>query len=792
MKRRLLGACAILVMSLWQTAMADPMVYGWSQSFGSASDQSAYDITKDASGNIIIVGELYGTVDFGGGPLVSAGGSDIFIAKFDAAGNHLWSKRFGDAAFQGANAVTTDAGGNIVVVGTASGTVDFGGGPIATAGNGDVFVARFSPAGGNIYSNVFGDANVDFAGGVAVDASNNIVVVGQFAGSIDFGGGMLTSAGNYDIFVAKINPLGVYIWSKSFGDVQYDYGQGVATDSAGNVILIGSYGGTVDFGGGPLVSAGSNDIVVAKFNGTGAHTWSKSFGNTGYETPYGIVLDDMDNIIVDGYFSGTVDFGGGFLPGAGLEAFLVEFDPTGAHVWSKSFGGSAPTQIADAVDRGANGDIVIAGYFNGDIDLGAGTVYAVGGWNGFVARYDATGNYIWSQTFGNAPTTYAYGVVMDAAGNVAVTGDFNGDIDFGGGNFTSSGFDAYLAKFWQTHEIVDVSDVPGDQGGQVNIAWDAFGADTPAEHAITDYTLWRGITVAAYSALVESGATVSAAPPTEAQLQTGAFVRVEQTEQATYYWQLMKTVPAYYLPNYYDQVPTQFDSTSVSNEYQYFQIIAHTANPYVFYVSDPDSGYSVDNLPPAMVINLTGEQVSGPGGLAMTWSPNTEADLDHYVVYRSTTPDFVPGPGNVIGMTTDPTLEDGSWTWDSGYYYKVAAVDEHGNEGKPALLGPGFVVGVEPVSVPERNFLGNAMPNPFNPTTTIAYGLKEGAHVTLRIYDASGQLVRTLVDGLKPAGPGEVTWFGRDDQGRQVASGVYFYRLETGTESFSRKMVLLK
>ena len=88
--------------------------------------------------------------------------------------------------------------------------------------------------------------------------------------------------------------------------------------------------------------------------------------------------------------------------------------------------------------------------------------------------------------------------------------------------------------------------------------------------------------------------------------------------------------------------------------------------------------------------------------------------------------------------------------------------------------------------------MGQNIPNPFNPSTTITYGLKEAAEVALRIYDASGQLVRTLVEGLQPAGPHEVTWYGKDDAQKPVASGVYFYRLEVGSETFSRKLVFLK
>jgi hypothetical protein len=211
----------------------------------------------------------------------------------------------------------------------------------------------------------------------------------------------------------------------------------------------------------------------------------------------------------------------------------------------------------------------------------------------------------------------------------------------------------------------------------------------------------------------------------------------------------------------------------------------------VIYVSDPGSGHSADNVPPAMVTNLTGRQIEPPGGLTLLWDPNSEIDLDHYVIYRGTDPGFVPGPGNLLGTSTLPTVDDPSWTWHSGYYYKVAAVDEHENEGPPALLGSETVTRLTSVEIPDADPAEKA-PGPFNPSTMIAFSLREPAFVELSIYDASGELVKMLVKKDHAAGPHEVMWDGRDEQNRTVASGVYFYRLQVGSESFSRKLVLLK
>lgn len=123
--------------------------------------------------------------------------------------------------------------------------------------------------GDHLWSKRFGGPNDQFAGSVAVDGTGNVLLTGAFAGTVDFGGGPLTSAGAYDIFVAKFDSAGNHLWSKRFGDASAQYGQSVAVDPAGNALLTGYFAGTADFGGGPLTSGGANDIFVAKLASVG-------------------------------------------------------------------------------------------------------------------------------------------------------------------------------------------------------------------------------------------------------------------------------------------------------------------------------------------------------------------------------------------------------------------------------------------------------------------------------------------------------------------------------------------
>jgi hypothetical protein len=340
--------------------------------------------------------------------------------------------------------------------------------------------------------------------------------------------------------------------------------------------------------------------------------------------------------------------------------------------------------------------------------------------------------------------------------------------------------------------IYAVRDVPGDQGGSLNVAWAAVPGDNRTEHLITRYTVWRAIepTAAELSSLAP-GSFIARVSDLSPAAEKGV-VRLELAGSLKYYWKLISSLDAYYLEGYSEVVPTLFDSTAVCTEYHYVQIIAHTSDPYTFWVSPPDSGRSVDNLAPEEPLRLAGEQSFSPEGLTLTWKPNAEADLAGYAIYRGSVAGFVPGPGNIVVSTPDTLYLDSGWHWGDSYYYKVAAVDIHGNESGYALLTPEKITGDDTPKAPEATYLSQNFPNPFNPATKVAFGLASPATVRLRIYDAAGRLVRVLTERTLPAGHYAKVWDGRDARGASVASGIYFYRLEAGTFMQTRKMVLLK
>ena len=292
------------------------------------------------------------------------------------------------------------------MAGKFSGSVNFAGTTLNSAGSFDVFVAKFNVDGTLAWIHSFGVMYDNVADGVAVDAADNILVTGYFVGTMDLGGGLLTSGGgnnNPDVFVAKFSNAGAHIWSKRFGGAYSNFGYGVGVDRNNDVFVTGQYNVQADFGGGPVQSAGGGDGFLVKFAGqTGAYVWARSFGGSGGDYPQGLAIDGNGDALVTGYSTGSMDFGGGLRANAGgTDAFLVKYaGATGAHVWSKMVGGSGDEQ-ASAIAFDSSGNAILAGSFTATLNLDGVSLSAPLSTAMFIAKYtSASGALIGAKGWG--------------------------------------------------------------------------------------------------------------------------------------------------------------------------------------------------------------------------------------------------------------------------------------------------------------------------------------------------------------------------------------------------------
>lgn len=136
--------------------------------------------------------------------------SDMFLVQFSAAGTDLWSKQFGGTALDNQErgmGVAVDTTGNLSIIGLARNSIDFGGGTLTSAGGTDIAVAQFDDTGTYIWSNLYGGNGNQYGNGIAVDSSGKVTITGEFINSVNFGGSTLTgTAASWDIYLAQLVP----------------------------------------------------------------------------------------------------------------------------------------------------------------------------------------------------------------------------------------------------------------------------------------------------------------------------------------------------------------------------------------------------------------------------------------------------------------------------------------------------------------------------------------------------------------------------------------------------------
>ncbi len=317
----------------------------WAKKIGGTTTDEVRSIAVDNAGLVYITGYFGGTCDFDPGAgtqnLTTTGFADCFVAKYDANGNYTWAGKMGSTNGDYAYDITIDAAGNCYTTGIFWATADFDPGPgtanLTSSGFYDIYVAAYSPTGAYIWAGKIGGGDSDGMTKVSIDAdaSGTIYVAGDFETTADFDMSAsttnLVSAGFEDVFIAAYDNGGNYIYAKRIGSTSSDEVYDIDVDASGTTYITGSFSGTVDFDPGPstsnLVSSGTQDVFVAKYDAFGNYTFAFTIGGTSsVDRGYGINTDGP-NFYVTGIFDPPADFDPGpgtvNLSGVGLDDIYV-------------------------------------------------------------------------------------------------------------------------------------------------------------------------------------------------------------------------------------------------------------------------------------------------------------------------------------------------------------------------------------------------------------------------------------------------------------------------------------
>lgn len=737
-------------------------------SVGSGDGQlsSPYGVATDPAGNVYVA-------DYNNNRIQKFSGSGTFLLAWGSPGS-------GDGQFNGAYAISCDPVGNVHVV-------ELAGNRVQKFDAQGAFLAKWGSGGG-------GNGQFDTATGIASDAASNLFVAdfgnhrvqrfssagatfeatkhtfafafgsqgsgnGQFLNPVtvatDAGGNVYVAGGN-NPWVQKLTPAGGFIlkWgTNGTGNGQFGGTYGVATDAAGNVYVVDH-----------------PNNRIQKFTSAGAYLaqWgSGGNGNGQFALPLGVAVDPSGNVYVTDANNSRVQ----------------KFTSNGAYLTQWGTAGNGPGQF--------NGLNLIAADATG--------VYVTETGNDRVQKFSFAGAFItqWG-TVGNGPGQFTdpEGIAVDPAGHVYVadanaariqkftnTGTFLAQwnmasgtntvvpqglaVDAQGSLYAVDWLNHRVQKFGAPPSIGVVADVGNDQGRQARIrilraSLDVAGSGAP----ITGYEVYRRVN--------------PFAAPLHGPVSFARVSTPHKTQLAGWTWLL--TVPAHGESEYNAVVPTTIDANASSLEFSSFFVRAATSDPFLFYDSITDHGYSIDNLPPPTPSPFNG--FFAGSATYLSWGGANVPDLAGFRLYRGASADFVPGPVNLLVETSNTQYADSG---PSGGYYKLAAVDWNGNVSPFAVLTPAQTLDA-PGDRPWTFALSPIQPNPTRSGALVAHvTLPVAGHARIELIDASGRKVagRTLAT----AGAHAVDF---TEGGRRLEPGLYWVRLVQGRQSCVRRVVVVE
>ena len=328
----------------------------WRRQPGTTEGDIPYAITTDVNGNVYITGVTAGSL---GGAY--KGFFDAFLIKFDRDGRILWKRQPGTARSEWGKGVATDADGNVYLVGYTDGPL--GG---ASKGLADVFMIKFDRNGRILWKRHMGTSLRDEASAVVADADGNVYLAGQTSGALAG-----PNRGSYDTFIVKFDGGGRILWKRQLGTKAFDTVTGIATDTSGNVYVVGRTDGAL--GG---ASAGGTDAFVIKFGSTGDVLWKRQLGTAAYDAAHGTATGADGSVYIVGQTFGAL--GGSSL--GNVDGFVIHLDADGITVGSDQLG-TALFDGANGVATDTDGNVFVVGGSNGALATNAGDGYA------FLAKY---------------------------------------------------------------------------------------------------------------------------------------------------------------------------------------------------------------------------------------------------------------------------------------------------------------------------------------------------------------------------------------------------------------------
>jgi len=516
----------------------------WNFAAGGNSIAEAFGTTSDREGNFYVTGYYTGLLELGGISVESAGGKDVFYAKFNAAGTLQWVKSAGGPEDDEGWSVIVDSNLNVFINGRFHGTAQFGGSTVISNGMQDVFLLKADSNGNTIWLKNGGGPYEEYVlqNSIAFNKYGNILMTGSYGGMTDslgtstFGAIHLNAyyPGGSDIFMAVYDyENGNVLSAKSAGGYRNDFGGSVSSDGADNLYtgMVSSW--TTHFDNDTvLCPISENGIYIVKYNDSNEVRWVNSIYLSGFGDIGASGCTDRDG---NAYLCGTFYMAQLMVnetvvathPVPSLETgqdiFVSKFDSTGNHAWTLVLGGIS-YDIGEAISVDSLLNVYITGSYYWYVKFGPDTLLSDGDPDVFVAKYDKDGNFQWVLSGSGSGFSEGTSIAVSPSGNeIYLAGRYSGPFTLGGYSFEgpATGTDMFVARISQPLSVgsspqaqptVTISPNPGS--GQVKVS---FETGSFSELSLKDMA---GRTV--YQTAIPAG--VAALYPDVSQLPNGVYL----------------------------------------------------------------------------------------------------------------------------------------------------------------------------------------------------------------------------------------------------------------------------
>lgn len=446
--------------------------FDWAKREGLWAYDYGYGITTDNTGNVYVAGKYELNSNFSNTILPDQGNHDIYIAQYSSTGALNWIKTAGGALGDYAHAIACDGTSSVYMAGEIEGEampITFVGTTttLNCVGDNDIFLAKYDLSGNLQWAKQAGWWHSEKALGITYDPTGNVYICGYFSDTTYFETNMILGYGEKDIFVAKYDMNGNFLWVRKAGSAGRDEAKSIQCDAAGNVYVCGMYSNGAVFGTQTLISPnGYFNAFLAKYAPDGTLTWVKTAGGDYDEVAWSLVLDNAGKVYITGEYNASADFDGTQLITSGnADIFVACYDAAGTMQWVKSAGGALIDRARGIGCDGSN--VYITGQFGGTATFGTSTVTAADSSDIFMAKLNNVGTFTWATSVGGVADSvetlgYESGntICAEASGNVYATGSL-----LDGGVFGSTSYDEYgrtdifMAKITQGPDVTAPSTV---------------------------------------------------------------------------------------------------------------------------------------------------------------------------------------------------------------------------------------------------------------------------------------------------------------------------------------------